>query len=422
MVEHENKLSKFPETQVYVDFGLEQVEAINARHDSWIAEQTFADDAVPSQFERMVVDGHSEFDLMGKKSQDRLKWNLYFPNEVKKNQALSNALLHVKRLPDVTTFNSKPQLFDTSDYIHIDVYNGERSWVKTGDFPVNVHVEENYDAILSGINNPPKIALQTDIKREALAGFEAAHQWQKFRAMAVTCTDFLIEQLGAEWDAREIEDDHMKRYDASQHHRSRRENVFPLYVELLPDVRIEEGPTALKQFYRPGVLEAAVALELEHSINHSHGSHETGGVRPISYMHAFPIEITSDNDGKSYDARIKFDIHSKGYLREDENNKVRTEIEKQLGKHYDVKLKDPGRLEVVLEVKDAYIVEQALKDGATDTVIHTWAQGFGDALRYTNDLLREWRDEMAPALKEEYLATVNRGKDTHFASLGDKLY
>ena len=136
MINHTNKLSNIPATQAYVDFGLKQVRAINKRFRSWLTQQSFADSVVSSEFVRMIVSGCSDCkDIDSEESPDRIQWDLRFSDEVKIN-AISDALLHEHRYPDITTFNSKPQIFDTSDYIQISVRNGERGWVKTGEFEI----------------------------------------------------------------------------------------------------------------------------------------------------------------------------------------------------------------------------------------------------------------------------------------------
>lgn len=222
MVDIKNTLSKLPATQAYVDFGLDVVEAINARYDVWLSEQSFAADVVPSQFEKMVVDGNSEqHSYQGEDCQDQVSWNLSFSDKVK-NKPLSDALLHAKRLPKISEHNSEPGIFDTADYFEIRVHNSEHGWVKEGTFPKNPHTRLEFD---DKEGFPPKIKKRyvpvfTDIRRDALAGFEAAHQWQKFRAMAATCVDFLAEQMKAEFEAREVTDNHSKMHDAQQHRRS----------------------------------------------------------------------------------------------------------------------------------------------------------------------------------------------------------
>lgn len=168
------------------------------------------------------------------------------------------------------------------------------------------------------------------------------------------------------------------------------------------------------------MLEATVASEIEHTMYHQHGLDKTAGNRPISWATASPIEIISEDGGESYDARIKLNVHTFSHLNKskDEYGKIQRTIEQELKKHYNVKLKSLSDMEVVLEIKDAHLVEQTIRDGATDTVIHTWAAGFGDALRYTKKLLWEWDSVAEPAMKEEYLQSLNRGKEDHFGALG----
>ncbi len=153
MVTVENKLSNLPATQSYVDFGLEQVEAINAKYDQWFAQHTFSEPDGFSRFEKLVIDGHS--DHRGHSSHgslepydDRVQWRVDFGGKVE-NKKLDEALLGVTirqkdRLPNVETFNSAPHISTSANYFHLAVTNGEQGWVKEGTFPDNVHMAQEF--------------------------------------------------------------------------------------------------------------------------------------------------------------------------------------------------------------------------------------------------------------------------------------
>jgi len=431
MVTVENKFKDLPETEAYVGFGRIQVERINDQFDEWLAQQSFVDDAFPSRFEEMIVKGSSEQNLLGKKSQDNVEWDLRFA-EKNKHKGLENALLHIKRYDNKPAFNSKPRIFSTADYFQITVKNGERGWVKTGEFPINVRSEPDYETInkripeqfIVGVNKMPDerkippIGIYTDIRRDAIAGFDDALQWQKFRAMAITCSGIVKKILGNESKQRIKKNEGKLNYNAHQHARSRNENVWPLFVQLLPYASLDNGPTALKQFYKPGALEGVLALELEHAISHNHGSRETGGYRPIQYARGRPIEISKTNSG--YDALMKFKVQTTSYgLEEDEQ--IRTAIEEQLREHYTIEVKTPTKMEVAYVLKDAHKTEQAIREGNDDTELHKFARNFGDAIRYTTKALDSWREKEMPALEEKYKSTVTEARANHFLALESQL-
>ncbi|MFA6461998.1 MAG: hypothetical protein WCV90_07070 [Candidatus Woesearchaeota archaeon] len=414
MIPYENKLSQFPPTQSYVDFGLEQVEAINQRYDAWIARQSFAEDAVPSRFERMVVEGSSEqHDFHLKPSVDHVTWDLRFPQKVKIKD-LDNALLHEHRLPEMTTFNSAPRIFDTANYIQVRVENGERGWVKTGTFPENVHLGNewiNKDNVREGQRVIP---IQTSIRREALAGFEAAYQWQKFRAMAVSCADHIGAQLAIEWGNLAA-----KKYKDGENMRSRKDAAYPFFVQMLPDTRLEEGPTALKSFYRPGALEGALALELEQATTRNFGSNE-GESRPIYLMRGSPIEITKTDQG--YDAVMKFMVQIHGYFPkgDGEIEPLKLAVQEQLQKHYTLTAEDPTTYNMTFVLRDAHLVDQAIRTGAKDTELHKFAKRLGNDLLLTEQALGTWHKGM-PGLKAQYDEMVSSARATYFNGLGERL-
>lgn len=404
-----NKLEKIPATEAYVDFGTSQTIAINEKFLEWLAQQTFADTEISSEFRFMVFSGLSE----DQKYTDHIKWDLKFENKVKIKE-LSDALLHEHRYPDITTFNSKPQLFDAANYINIRVENGEKGWVKTGKFPANVYISKNYDEPRKIGEEPKDIAVQTDVKREALAGFKAALEWQKFRAMAVACSDFIAAQI-------KRENKKVKDHNAQEYMRSRREIAYPLFVGLLPDTRITKGATALKPTYKPGTLEGAAALELEHHIDRKFGVREKGDNRPIYYAQGRPIAIVTNPNG--YDAVIKFNIKtfSHGSKGTDDEEQVRLTLENQLKKHFAVELKSYHQMEFSFALKNAHEIEGAIRDGATDTQLHRQISDFGEALRHTQETLKFWYGTQIHALKERYASMLNEQREYHFSLLEGKL-
>lgn len=414
MVPHENKLSQFPAAQSYLDFGLEQVDAINQRYDAWIALQSFAEDAIPSRFERMVVEGSSEqHDLHLKPYTDHVTWDLRFPQDVK-NKDLSNALLQEHRLPEMTTFNSAPRIFDTADYIHVRVENGERGWVKTGTFPETVHLGNEWINQHNPLEGQRVIPIQTSIRREALAGFEAAYQWQKFRAMAVSCADHIEAQLSIEWSNLTV-----KKYEDGENMRSRKETAYPFFVQMLPDTRLEEGPTALKSFYRPGALEGALALELEHATTRNFGSNRRES-RPIYLMRGSPIEITKTEQG--YDAVMKFMVQIHGYSPkgDEETEPLKLAVQEQLQKHYTLTAENPTTYNITFLLKDAHQVEESIITGAKDTELHKFTQRLIGSLTLTEEALSAWNKGM-PELSAQYDEMVRSARATYFNGLGERL-
>ena len=412
MIEIINNFEKIPAAKVYVDFGLEQTRIINKRFEAWLAKQSFAIDVEDSRYNKIIIKGgpdYSEEDLELRK--DNIQWELSFSDQLGSG-GLENALLHEKRYPDISHLNSKPQIFDTADYIHIRVSNGKGGWVEEGEFPVNLHIGKDYEAIDGkSLEIPPIMPILTDIRIDAIAGFEAAYHWQCFRAMALCCSGYVTEKLKGESKG-------IIEFDETQHMRSRRENVWPFFVELLPDTRIEEGASALKSFYWPGILEGTLALELEHAVHHQFGINKKDDVRPISIIKGYPIEITP-TDNSCYDALMKFRVQTYSYGSKDDEN-VRLAVEQQLAKHYSVKFKNPSEIEVEFELKDAHLVEQAIIDGANDTKIHRFARNFGDALRHIDTSYREWNKEKIPDLEKIYKGLVDDTRENHFSALESK--
>jgi hypothetical protein len=419
MVAVENKLSKFPATQTYVDFGLAQVEAINTQYDQWFAQQAFSEEEGFSRFEKLIVDGHSDYDGPSgrggsKPYDDNIQWDLRFGGKVE-NKGLSDQLLHVTthqkdRRPNVTTFNSAPQIFDTADYFQLGVANGERGWVKEGTFPVNVHMTKRFidnNDLSKGTKNVP---IQTDVRREAEAGFRAALEWQKFRSMAAASSDYLVETLKGEWAALEPKD----RHGASQIFRDRKEQGYELFLSLLPDTQLEEGPTALKTSYQPGALEGAFALGLQ-DFKGGNMHRTKAEERPIYLVSGKPIEITSKEESEGYDARINFEVELYGSHGLEEPEEVKQEVETILKQHFDLTATDATKYRVSFELKDAHLVDRAILEGRTDTELHQFIQGFGGALQQTYQAVKDWHETKRPGLRQNFEAAVILGREDYFA-------
>ncbi|MBU1111657.1 MAG: hypothetical protein ABIG93_01700 [archaeon] len=423
MVTVENKFKDLPETGAYVGFGKIQVQRINESFETWLVEQLFADKVLPSRFETLIVSGmseHQEYD-------DKVQWDLRFSEQVD-HEGLGNALLHEKRYDNEKVFNSQPRIFSTADYFQITVRNGEKGWVKTGKFPINVRSEPNHDAIMKAIGidsivderKIPPIGIYTDTRRDAVAGFDAALQWQKFRAMATGSLEVMKRQFNAEIEERKklFQDGSVDRHDIMQHARSRSENVLPFFIQLLPHPGITDSPTSLQPNYLPGALEATLALELEHAIYHQHGLGQDSDVRPISYVQGRPIIIRPNRNG--YDAIMRFGAYQFNYITEDKEQ-VLAAVETELKKYFDVKLSPSFDIDVTLEMSDAHKIDQAIKEGNDNTKLHKWARDFGDAIRYADAAIRSWNKTERPALEQRYESIISEARTTHFSGLSSKL-
>jgi|GEM_PF-2921375 len=419
MVTVKNELSRFPTTQTYVDFGLAQVERMNSRFREWVTNQTFASQAEESLVAEMVVRGSSEsYDQEHKPYSDRVEWSLHFPKKVE-NKNLDHALLvepiHNKnRLPDGTTFNSAPQIFPVADYVGVSVYNGEQGWVKKGEFPVNVHLEMaqvNPDNIREGMKQIP---VQTDIRREALARFEAAYQWQRFRAMAVSSVGYLEDYLKREWQNLPEKE---RNWEAGEWMRSRKQTAYEFWVAMLPDTRREEGPTALKSFYHPGALEAVLALELEKTVVPNFGGRREN--RVLSSILGSPIEIIPTSAG--YDAFMKFRVTLLNSFDVDKDETLKPLVQELLGKHYTVEVQTPTQYNFTFEIKDAHRVEEEIRNGSETSSLRTEASKLVDNLRIVYEALNQWHEQKMPALQADYETRVAIDKTNHFLEYGKRI-
>ena len=401
----------------YTSFGKEQLERINTELSQWVAKQQFATQAPskPSYGQLSVKLGINERGLNREEYPDHVEWDLRFEHKVPDgvsegwvNRSFSDGLLHTKRVSNLTEFNSAPTLFTTANYVHVRVGNGERGWVEKGLFPKNVHLGlETVEKEEDGLPGFVQIPVYTDIRRDALVGFNAALEWAKFRTMAVACKDNIYDALKFEWKAVS------KDYNERQLMRARTETAIPLMLSLLPDVRIESGDASLKPNYLPGILEAAVALEISNQVSPHHG---TAPRRPIGYMTGNPIQIIP-TPGKSdeYDARIPLNIHISAV-----EEAALPIYEKELRKYMNAKFVNLSNLNVTLEVPKAHEVRKAILDGKKDTSLHTQLRALSEALYIIESNSGDWRPTH-DTIKIGYNAMIQKAQETHFGQVEQRL-
>lgn len=404
--------------QVYTDFGLQQLSKVNAQTERWLAGQAFAEYAPSPLYNKMEVTGFSNDRLhsIGEVS-DKVEWELEFayqlPDMFKSSwteSAFHHGLLHIDQLPNLSKYNSAPGIFDTSDYIQISVFNGERGWVERGEFPTNVHVRKGSEIIEGERGFIPRLkktetAVFTSIKRDAEAGFSAAREWAKFRTMALAASGYLFDRLRGEWE--ETTD-----WNGERTMRDRSERTFEVMLGLLPDTTIRSGPAALKRYYEPGILEATVALELERGISSNLG--RDNRPRPFYGVKGSPIEVTNI-PGKTlqYDAMISLNLPVRSFL---DDEAVRGKLEREAGKYFDVTTNSKG-LNVKLHIPNAHEVRAAIAEGKEDTILHRQTRGLIEMTHSIALLSHSWTYEQVPVLEEGYKAMIEAGKAKHFERL-----
>jgi hypothetical protein len=407
-----------PKTERYGEFGVEQVKAVNDSFLTWRKKQTFSKVPTTSLFKKLVVSGSANEPANSQTNKrdcsDAVKWDLHFQEKVGA-ETMSNALLHEKRYPKIISdAGSKPHLFSTSDYIQISVSNDERGWVRLGEFPktphiISIDVEED--------DFPPrtkKIAIYTDTLEDAVNGFGAALEHQKFRDMAVSCSDYLRSELSKE-NKRAIklinsEKDGVEKLHMHDNHRDRLSVVLPLYVQLLPDTRLAKAPT---EFYRPGALEARLAMGMEYFIKkNSNWSNED---RPINWARAKPIEVAKTKAG--YDATV----HLKLNMCLSKDPTVNSAIEEQLRTRYDARIVQERQYRYVTvshTFKDAHTIDEKIRNGE-DTDLDQFVRVFGQALISVRSAIGEWEDIKAPSIKAITGALTEKAKQNHFSALSE---
>ena len=424
MVEVENEFLRrtgLEATHAYVDFGLEQVAAVNEAVVKWLAAQSFAEQAPSPVFVSMKVSGSSMGRTYDHRDQpDSVEWTLHFeeqPKSRKKRVLLgrSDALLHSEitggRLPNVTEHNSGPDIgLSTNNYISFAVRNGERGWVQEGTFPIGTRgVHKPAQRIPTiGIDEPELLYGQfIDIRRNAKAGFRAAREWAKFRTMFLACSDFVGEQMAREFEASDQD------WDANQRIRDQGANVYRLLLELFPDSRIRDGPAALRPYYEPGFLEGVIALELERGHTGNFSRRPDGH---IYQLRGSPIEIQYGGKPGTYDARMRVLVSTHGGELGDAEP-ARRAVEAQLGKYFDVTAKTASQLLFTFNVPDAHRVVDQIRGGATDTPLHVEARAVVEVMGELYEKARIWTEHTAPALRTAYEAGVEGSMERHFAQV-----
>jgi len=411
------------EAQTYSDFGKKQVQVVNEHLRKWLEQQSFASKAPDPQFGGMKIGGY----FNEEEYPDRLKWELKFNQKMREsganerhNKSLGDEILHIKRIPDMTQHNSTPDFFSTLDYIHFDVSNGEKGWISQGQFPVNTHIVNKAEMSDEGIMKKMiELAVFTDTVRDSKAGFSGAEYWAKYRTMAVACSDYIKEIF--EKDLKEVEarikksNDNGDRFNEKQLMRSRHEHTMALMLNLLPDTRVKNGPTALKSYYEPGVLETMAAWELEKGISSNFGRKSNNP--PINYAHGLPIEIISTPGKGAYDANISFEL-SMYFPRYEPGKSI---VLENLQRYFNISESPSGILTVKMPIPNAQRVRANILDGKDNTSLYTDIRDLNDALREVYSETESWEREQLPVLKSAYEAGMEQGQRAHFGRLEGSL-
>jgi len=405
----------------YIEFGKNRTTSINQQVIDWLEEQSFKKKAPSSRFGTIEIKGDSE----------GIEWDLRFEHQIDRSlnfkstpeKSLSDALLHVKRLPDLREYNNEPRNFSTADYIQIGISFKEKGWIGEGKFPKGVFMAPK--TIYENTNNPKIIDIPAfkDTKKQAEAAFIAAREWAKFRTMTVACSDYIIEQL--EQERKDLSERHKKipfngdeLYNLKELRRSRIERTIPLMLELLPDTRIQTGTTSLKSYYEPGFLEAVVALEMEKATSAQFG--KKSNYLPVILAKGSPIEIISNPKIKNgYDAIMSFVINSYGDFKD---KKIKEIIEKELQKYFDIKIQnDRYNLKIGLHIPDAYKIRAQINEGSQETYLHKQIRSLVDVLTETCKMSRLWEEVQMPVLKAASEGMVKAGKEAYFGRLEQNL-
>ncbi len=306
--------------------------------------------------------------------------------------------------------------------MQIGVSNGVAGWVKYGEFPRGVRTEnfiKDYGMSIPTKLESETIPIFTDVRRDAEAGFGAAGEWAKFRTMAVACSDFVLGSLKKEDKSfrdmpRESQEERNVKYNANELLRSRIEFVAPLMISLLPNTMLRNGQGTLRGYYKPGVLEGALALELEKGVNPNFG--RTDEPRPISGIDGAPIDISPTGRKGEYDALLRFRLHV--YMPGLENNETAREVvQSNLEKYFNVGVHDSSNIFFTMHIPKANRVYQELLQGANDTIIHKQSAAIIDAVREVSSSAKYWKDMQMPVLEQGYKAMVKAGISEHFGRL-----
>ena len=386
--------------QAYTDFGVQQLDVVNTQVSQWLERQSFADYAPSPQYGEMRVGGESRDWSLGRDTPDRVEWNLRFHHQIDpgvggpwSQRNFSGGLVHVERLPSVSKYNSEPGLFSTEDYIRISISNGERGWVEKGDFPVGPGMSDGAPAFI-------------DTKRDAKAAFGAAREWAKFRTMAVASSGYILDKLKAE-------EENARGYNDEELMRSRSQESIRLMLELLPDTRTQTGPTALRHYYEPGILEATVALELERDLLPQFG--RVDGGRSVYNIWGSPIEIIPVGDGRGkYDATLQVKIAPNWGVEDEKVNFIlQRELQESSGDLFQT-VSGRSELSARLHVPNAHKVRQAIQEGREDTFLHHRLKRLSEVVGGISSLCGSWKEEQMPVLRETQRAMMEAAKEEHF--------
>jgi len=422
---------------VYTDFGLKYLQPINYGIVSWVMQQSFSKfpfSELPTDYvyRSMIVSGTSEHPpISGSDIVDSVQWDLSFSADgqkskdgVEKFPGFEDGLLHINnRTPDVASLNSAPNLFHPFGYFQIRVSNGERGWVKNGTFPKNVHErlhrdESPNEVTLQNLPSLKKIPAYTDIKRDAIAGFNAAKDWAKYRAMAIASAGYLKQVLHQERETfKEHDPDWSHNFDAAKAYKSRSSNAGELFLDLLPDVRVTKGATALRPYYEPGFLEGVFALELEKGlVDYNACFKHNDADRGISRVYGTPIQIISTAGKGAYDARFVLNITPRvGGSGKDEN--LAGIVNGILRPYANIYADDSLNFKVIIDVPDAHKVVAAIKEGANDTYLHKEVESLNYIMAELSKKMNDWSTNVKPTIEAGYKSMLIGAQEEHFGEL-----
>ena len=401
---------------VYSDFGAKQLLRVNYQVDSWLCKQAFMRGRqLKGVFSGLSISGVSD----DPSHKDSVQWELRFGDVLDARfgwlspmNALDNALLHVKRLFKDIGNDVGPRVFTTANYIQIEVSDGKRGWVSDGLFPKGVQRKRGVrlgDCVVSGVAED---FMYTDTRKDAVAGFDAAREWAKFRTMAVSSSGYVIDKLKAEQKAV-----FGGGIDAGNLIRSRIEAAVPLMLNFLPDTRLRSGAGSLRSYYEPGVLEGELALGLEKGIIPQYGGRTDS---PIYIIKGNPVNIISVPGRDAYDANFSFDVSLVGGRGGDDKVSRRI-IQNQLEKYFSVDVISPSKMRIGFYVPNAHKVGEKIVGGSDTTFLQLQANALVDSLGHVSNSLKSWDNEQMPVLKKGYDAMVETGKEVHFGRLEQSL-
>ncbi len=429
----ENGLDK---AQAYTDFGLKYLQPLNYDVVSWVMQQSFARSLSELDasyvYQSMIVSGTSEHPpISGSDIVDSVQWDLNFSADALKSKdgaekfpGFGDGLLHMNnRTPNVTSFNSAPGLFHPFGYFQIRVANGEHGWVKKGDFPKNVHKSLQHDesqneSTFRDLSPLKKIPVYTDIKRDAIAGFNAAKDWAKYRAMALASVGYLKQVLHQERETYKQHNPNWNHdFDAAEAYKSRSKNAGRIFLDLLPDVRVTKGETALRPYYEPGFLEGVLASELERGlVDHNVRSARNNTDRGINSVYGTPIQIISTPGKGAYDARFVFNIDPRGSSSGKDENLAGI-VNGILRPYANIHADDSLKFNVIIDIPDAHKVVAAIKEGANDTYLHKEVESLNYIMAELSKKMNDWSSSVKPTIEAGYKSMLKGSQEKHFGEI-----